>query len=178
MQHQRWMKEALEVAKCALKLKEVPVGCVLVYDNKQIVGRGHNMTNTSKNPTRHAELEAIDQALGWFAANHLDWLHDRQTQAKLTLYVTCEPCIMCISAMKLLNIDKCVYGCDNERFGGCGSVLELANGDANSTGMSVLKGVCAEAAIKLLQTFYTYENTNAPVPKSKQNRTVPDISDL
>ena len=59
--HTKWMSEALEVAKSALKLKEVPVGCIILDENETIIGRGHNMTNLKKNPTRHAEFESIDQ---------------------------------------------------------------------------------------------------------------------
>ena len=58
--HLKWMREALSVGKRALELKEVPVGCVIVYDELDtIIGHGHNLTNVSKNPTRHAEFEAI-----------------------------------------------------------------------------------------------------------------------
>ena len=57
--HLKWMKEALEVAKKALEFKEVPVGCVIVYNDATVIGKGHNLTNVLKNPTRHAEFEAI-----------------------------------------------------------------------------------------------------------------------
>ena len=61
MNHVKWMNEALDVAKSALSLKEVPVGCILLNEDETIIGRGHNMTNFKKNPTRHAEFESIDQ---------------------------------------------------------------------------------------------------------------------
>ena len=61
MSHLKWMKEALNVANKALAFKEVPVGCVIVYEDTSIIGQGHNLTNVLKNPTRHAEFEAIGE---------------------------------------------------------------------------------------------------------------------
>lgn len=164
----KWMKKALLVAKSALELKEVPVGCVLVYKNESIIGQGHNLTNLTKNPTRHSEFIAIDEALKWCSDRSLVW---QDVFKETTLYVTCEPCIMCASALRVVHISDCVYGCSNERFGGCGSVLNV-NDDANNAGpvLNVTKGVCSELAIKLLQAFYSNENPFAPEPKVKENR--------
>lgn len=168
-----WMNEALQVAKQALTVNEVPVGCVIVYDNQVVIGRGHNRTNLLKNPIRHAEFEAFDEALEWCRTNKLDQPAD-QILAQCVLYVTCEPCIMCASAIRKMGISSCVYGCNNERFGGCGSVLNIAVANSNDEGadLSVVKGICANKAINLLQTFYTQENPFAPNPKTKDNRKV------
>lgn len=170
MNHTKWMLEALEVAKSALKLKEVPVGCILLDEDDTIIGRGHNMTNLTKNPTRHAEFESIDQALQWCKDENKDW---KDVLSKTKLYVTCEPCIMCASALKLLNIKYWVYGCSNERFGGCGSVLDIAKNNEES--QTIIKGVCEQEAIKLLQCFYAESNPFAPEPRSKENRKKPKI---
>lgn len=171
--HLKWMNEALEVAKQALTVNEVPVGCVIVHDDQVIIGRGHNRTNLLKNPIRHAEFEAFDEALEWSRANKPDQSVE-QTLAQSVLYVTCEPCIMCASAIRKMGISACVYGCNNERFGGCGSVLNIASSVDRDEGadLSVVKGVCANKAINLLQTFYTQENPFAPNPKTKDNRKV------
>lgn len=175
----KWMKEALSVAKKALDLKEVPVGCVIVYENEKIIGRGHNLTNLLKNPTRHAEFQAIDEAFEWCRTNNSDW---KDAFASSVLYVTCEPCIMCASALRRVNLVNCVYGCSNERFGGCGSVLNISNTvnengeDANyGKNMTITKGICEDLAIKLLQSFYAFENPFAHEPKSKENRQKPDL---
>ncbi|CAF0829994.1 unnamed protein product [Brachionus calyciflorus] len=173
----KWMKEALNVGKKALDVKEVPVGCVIVYQDKEIIGRGHNLTNILKNPTRHAEFQAIDEAFEWCRKNEKNWLNVFE---QAVLYVTCEPCIMCASALRRVNLVNCVYGCSNERFGGCGSVLNIStsnNEELNfGKNMTITKGVCEDLAIKLLQSFYACENPFAVEPKSKENRTKPELN--
>lgn len=164
----KWMKKALTIAKKGLEAKEVPVGCVLVYQNETVIGEGHNLTNFTKNPTRHAEFVAIDQALEWCTQNKLDW---KNVFRNTTLYVTCEPCIMCTSALRQIGIGQCFFGCSNERFGGCGSVLNICNSnDSDDLSFQVVKGVEADLAIKLFQAFYSGENMAAPEPKCKKNR--------
>ena len=104
---------ALQEAEAALHAKEVPVGCVFVHPKHGLIGRGHNNTVASCNGTRHAELEAIDRMLreGRTAAD----------VAACTLYVTVEPCIMCGSALRQLQVSRVVFGCRNDKFGGCGA---------------------------------------------------------
>lgn len=174
--HTKWMMEALNVAKKALDLKEVPVGCIIVNENENIIGKGHNMTNILKNPTRHAEFQAIDEALEWCKTNGLEW---KSVLSKSFLYVTCEPCIMCASALRRVYLTNCVYGCSNERFGGCGSVLEISsskNGQNYGYDLKIIKGICEELSIKLLQSFYACENPFALEPKSKENRIRPELN--
>jgi tRNA-specific adenosine deaminase 2 len=174
----KWMRQALIVARNALNVKEVPVGCVIVHNDETIIGRGHNLTNLTKNPTRHAEWEAIDEAIAWCQQNSLN---SDQVLSSATLYVTCEPCIMCASALRLMNLKNCVFGCNNDRFGGCGGVLDLTSNEADpnvqnqGSDLVITKGVCADEAIKLLQLFYTCENPFAPEPRTKENRKKPDI---
>lgn len=171
-----WMKQALTIAKKGLDMKEVPVGCVLVYKNESIIGQGHNLTNLTKNPTQHAEFVAIDQALEWCFQKQLDW---KDVFKSTSLYVTCEPCIMCTSALRILNIAECVYGCSNERFGGCGSVLSLSSAGSNNHGSDfpVINGIYADSAINLLKAFYSNENPFSPNPKSKKNRTKIELNE-
>lgn len=168
------MSEALAVAKHALPLNEVPVGCILLTKDDLIIGKGHNLTNLTMNPTRHAEFNAIDEAMSWCADRQLNW---KDVFAECTLYVTCEPCIMCASALKLANIKTWVYGCSNERFGGCGSVLNIHKdkSEGNQNEVTVIKGIQEDLAIKLLQSFYACENPFASDPKPKTNRTKPII---
>lgn len=108
------MREALIMAEEALDAGEVPVGCVFVTNGKAIA-RARNRTNEWRNATLHAELEAID---------HL--LPRHRELADITLYVTVEPCVMCASALRQAGIGRVVYGCGNDRFGGCGSVLDVS----------------------------------------------------
>ena len=96
----------------------------------------------------------------------------------ITVYVTVEPCIMCASALQQLGIPLVIYGCANERFGGCGSVLNVTGTGTDcaeskavtSTGFKCISGLYAGEAISLLKQFYKGENPNAPFPKSKEGR--------
>ena len=114
----RFIDAAMEVAESALSVGEMAVGCVLVYRGA-IIAKGHNRTNEKRNATRHAELEAIDQLL----LEHPD--DGRQILKDCELYVSVEPCVMCAAALRLVHIKRVYYGCGNERFGGCGSVLSV-----------------------------------------------------
>ncbi|KAJ7419166.1 hypothetical protein WISP_55472 [Willisornis vidua] len=95
-----WMDQALDVAKEALEKGEVPVGCLLVYDG-EVIGRGRNEVNETKNATRHAEMVAIDQVLDWCKQHNRDYT---EVFPQLVLYVTVEPCIMCAAAVRLMSI--------------------------------------------------------------------------
>lgn len=109
------MKEALAEAQLALNMGEIPIGAVIEKDGK-IVGRGHNRTESSKDPTAHAEILAIRDA-----ANHLGgW-----RLLGCTLYVTTEPCSMCAGAIILARLAKVVIGTRDPKAGACGSVLDV-----------------------------------------------------
>ncbi|XP_069831140.1 tRNA-specific adenosine deaminase 2 isoform X2 [Dendropsophus ebraccatus] len=161
-----WMDKAFQMAQDALDNGEVPVGCLLVHD-QQIVGQGRNEVNETKNATRHAEMVAIDQALEWCEKNSKSSIEVFQNTI---LYVTVEPCIMCAGALRLLRIPLVVYGCRNERFGGCGSVLNVAEDDIPNTGapFKYIPGYKAEKAVEMLKTFYKQENPNAPKSKVRK----------
>jgi len=134
----------------------------------EVVASARNRTNELRNATRHAELEAIDSML---SDARLD-LPRPYALRDITLYVTVEPCIMCASALRQLGIKRVVYGCSNQRFGGCGGVMGV-NADIPHPvhpPYDALEGYGREEAIMLLRRFYITENTNAPVPKSKARR--------
>ena len=109
-----FMKEALKEAKKAYKKEEIPVGAVIVKDDK-VIGAGYNKKETSKSPVSHAEIEAIYEA----CKNTNDW---RLNGA--SLYVTAEPCIMCAGAILHARIDKVYFGVKETKFGG---VVSIAN---------------------------------------------------
>ncbi|XP_034017756.1 tRNA-specific adenosine deaminase 2 isoform X2 [Thalassophryne amazonica] len=155
----KWMDSAFHMAKDALGHGEVPVGCLLVYDN-QVIGRGQNEA------TRHAEMVALDQLLDWCRHSNLEV---RAVCEQTALYVTVEPCVMCAAALRLLRIPLVVYGCRNERFGGCGSVLDVSSADLPQTGSTFkcVSGHRADEAVDILKTFYKQENPNAPNPKTR-----------
>lgn len=119
--NEHFMRAALSEAENALRNREVPVGCVIRYNN-EIIAHGFNDVNRTKNATRHAELVAIDQLRQWCKVN--DQNIDDVVKSAI-LYVTTEPCIMCAAALRLYKFRNIVYGCPNERFGGCGSRLDV-----------------------------------------------------
>lgn len=172
-----WMKEALEMAKLALRHREVPVGCVVV-DGGCVVARGCNEVNVTVNATRHAELVAVDQLMRRvnLAGEKLD-----DTCSRCTLYVTVEPCVMCAHALRLIGLTRVVFGCHNERFGGCGSTMNIHNLPTSAPlespargkelpPLELTVGVCKKEAIALLQLFYEGENPNAPEHKMKRKQ--------
>ena len=164
--HVHWMQKAFQLAKDALNIGEVPVGCIFVYED-EIIATGRNEVNETKNATRHAELVAVDRVLRH--CSERSWDCTRVFQSSI-LYVTVEPCIMCAAALRNLNIPIVVYGCPNERFGGCGSVLKVDSDHLPSSEGPAFKsigGVLAEESVKLLKDFYRGENPNAPVSKKK-----------
>ncbi|KAM9196493.1 tRNA-specific adenosine deaminase 2 [Mergus octosetaceus] len=161
-----FMQRALDVARGALEVGEVPVGCLLVYEGR-VLGQGRNEVNETKNPTRHAEMVAIDQVLDWCQQNNKN--HE-EVFSNSVLYVTVEPCIMCAAAVRLMKIPRVVYGCQNERFGGCGSVLSISSDDMVDTGepFECMSGYYAKEAVELLKAFYRQENPNAPKSKVRK----------
>ncbi|KAH9950154.1 tRNA specific adenosine deaminase [Amylocystis lapponica] len=167
-EHLRWMRMAMTMAEEALAASEVPVGCVFIRDSK-VIAKARNRTNELRNATRHAELEAIDEIL---ADKTLTPVPTARPLATTTLYVTVEPCIMCASALRQMGIARVFYGCANERFGGCGSVLGVNGALAHPRhpAYEATGGYLREEAILVLRRFYITENSNAPAPKSKANR--------
>lgn len=176
-----FMRLAFAEAKGALARLEVPVGCVIVK-NGDVIGRGSNRTNETRNATRHAEMEAIDMVLSHrqqSSTTHNDNVSTEGFQ-QCDLYVTCEPCIMCASALSLLGFRKVYYGCGNDRFGGCGSVLDIHTDGCAPCGLSYdqaeahelqktkgfecVDGLMADEAVALFQGFYENGNQNAPRP--------------
>ncbi|EKX34987.1 hypothetical protein GUITHDRAFT_80172 [Guillardia theta CCMP2712] len=157
-----YMKIALREARQALKLGEVPVGCVVVFED-EIIAQGHNLGNTLYDGTRHAELIAIDS---------LVQNSDFRLLEGCEVFVTCEPCIMCASALGQLNVKRVVMGCRNLFFGGCGSVISInaksALGKCLERGFKCEWGVEEEAAIELLRIFYSGKNPRAPNPKFRR----------
>jgi tRNA(adenine34) deaminase len=142
--HQCFMQEALQEARLALQSAEVPVGAVVVVDHS-IVGRGRNQRRTLPDPTAHAEVLALRQA-----AQHLG--HWQLTAA--TLYVTLEPCIMCLGAAVLSRIRCLVYGCKDPKAGACGSQFDILGMRRLNHTFTVVDGVCEDAASAMLTGFF------------------------
>jgi tRNA(adenine34) deaminase len=142
--HERWMRVALDEAMRGAEEGEVPVGAVVVLDNR-ILGRGHNRTENTHDPTAHAEVLAIGaagEALG-------DW---RLTGADL--YVTLEPCAMCAGAVQLARFRRVIFGPRDPKFGGCGSVLNVLDQARLNHRVESIEGVLAEESRFVLRRFF------------------------
>lgn len=156
-----FMEDALLNAKEAFNRKEVPVGCVFIHQN-EIIARGSNQVNETKNATRHAEMICIDLVLSYCKEKNLD---ARKVFEEIIVVVTVEPCIMCAAALHNLRVKEIVFGCKNDRFGGTTviNVFELLQSTVKIVG-----GVRDSEAMELLKDFYKGENPSAPLPKTKR----------
>lgn len=150
---ERFMHEALALARQAASEGEVPVGCVIV-DGERIVGRGRNRRETSKNALSHAELEAIDEACRTLGGWRL-W--------RCTMYVTLEPCPMCAGAIINARIARVVYGARDAKAGSCGTLTDLFALPFNHKPL-VTAGFMEEEAATLLRDFFRELRAN-PTPK-------------
>jgi tRNA(adenine34) deaminase len=141
---ERYMREALKEAQRALELGEVPVGAVAVRDGV-IIARGHNLRETRRDPTAHAEMLALQQASqvlhGW-------------RLLRTTLYCTLEPCAMCAAAMVHARLPRLVYGAPDPKMGAAGSVLNLTASPLLNHSIEVTGGVLAEEAGAMLARFF------------------------
>jgi tRNA(adenine34) deaminase len=134
----------LKEAQKAFEEDEVPVGAVVVFKN-QIIGRGYNQTERLQDPTAHAEILAITAA-----ANALNsW---RLKDA--FIYSTIEPCIMCAGALVLARVKKIIFGARDEKFGGCGSVYNVAREKRLNHQIEITEGVMEKEARSLLKSFF------------------------
>ncbi len=138
------MKAALAHARKAYKLGEVPIGCVIVSEDK-IIGRGYNRRNTDKTPLAHAEITAIKRA----GKVMKDW---RLEGCKL--YVTLEPCQMCSGAIVQARIPEVIMAAENPKAGCAGSVMDILNNPEFNHQVSVKKGVLKEESSALLKKFF------------------------
>jgi tRNA(adenine34) deaminase len=143
-EHERWMRAALAEAELAAAEGEVPVGCVVVRDGR-VVGKGHNRTETLRDPTAHAEILAIGAA----ATAVENW-----RLAGCRVYTTVEPCLMCTGALVLARPELVVFGARDPKFGCLGSRYDVAADNRFNHRLSVVEGVLAEPSSRLLKLFF------------------------
>ena len=141
---EKYMKEAIKQAKRAEKLGEVPIGCVIVHEDR-IIGRGYNRRNTDKSTLSHAEITAIKRASKALD----DWRLE-----ECTLYVTLEPCQMCSGAIVQARIPRVVMACRNPKAGCAGSILNVLQMPEFNHQVEITEGVCAEACSLMLKNFF------------------------
>ena len=139
-----FMRQALREAEKAFETHEVPVGAILVRNN-QIIGRAYNQVKLLKDPTAHAEMIAITQGAETLKSEHL-----RQT----TLYVTLEPCPMCVGAIILARIERLVFGAREPKTGACGSKVHLLADAKWNHSFKITESVLEFESAALLQEFF------------------------
>lgn len=141
---EKFMKEAIRQARKAEKIDEVPIGCVIVYEDK-IIARGYNRRNIDKNTLAHAELSAIKKASKKLG----DWRLEG-----CTMYVTLEPCQMCAGAIVQARMDKVVIGSMNPKAGCAGSVLNLLQIAAFNHQVALETGILESECSSMLSDFF------------------------
>ena len=141
---EKYMKEAIRQAKKAYALEEVPIGCVIVYQDK-IIGRAYTRRTIDKNPLAHAELTAIRRA----SKKLNDWRLE-----ECTLYVTLEPCQMCSGAIVQARIKRVVVGCMNPKAGCAGSILNLLDMKEFNHQVELTTGVLEEQCSGMMKQFF------------------------
>lgn len=140
---EKFMQLALKEAEKSYKKGDVPVGAVLVFNNK-VIAKSHNKKETSKIATRHAEILVIEKSC--------KKLHTWRLE-ECTLYVTMEPCLMCAGAILQSRIKRLVYAVENSKFGFVGSIDKILN-DQNNHTVKVESGMCASESQQLLKEFF------------------------
>ena len=144
MSPEEFMLEALKEAEEALSIGEVPIGAVIEKDGI-IIGRGHNMTETAKDPTAHAEMLAIREAAqklgGWRLLG-------------CRMYVTTEPCSMCAGAMVLARIQKVCIGTLDPKTGACGSLMNILQDERLNHNVQIETGIMQQQCEKIMKSFF------------------------
>ena len=140
----RFMQAAIDAAEIAEENGDVPIGAVIVCENR-IIARAYNQREQLSDPTAHAEIIALTQA----AASFENWrLHG------CTIYVTLEPCPMCAGALVLARLDRLVFGCEDPKTGACGSLYNIVEDKRLNHRLNVTSGVLAEECSEQLQKFF------------------------
>jgi len=141
---EKWMKVAISEALLAMDENEVPVGAILVQENN-LITQAHNQPIKNNDPTAHAEIEVLRIA-GKKLQNY--------RLAKTTLYVTLEPCAMCLGAMIHARIERVVFGASDPKSGVCGSTIDLSSESIFNHQISVSGGVLEHECKNILQSFF------------------------
>jgi len=142
--HEKWMDQAFLEAEKAYNKKEVPVGAVIVFEDK-IIGRGHNLIETLQDPTAHAEMLAITAAANYLAHWRLE---------ETSIYVTLEPCPMCAGAILNSRIPNIIFGAFDERFGACGSVTNVLKNNGLNIPVNVIPGILQSKCLSIIKDFF------------------------
>lgn len=157
---EHYMKEALREAQRAREVEEVPIGAVVVY-NHEIIARAHNLRETSKSPSAHAEFLAMQQA---------SEVLDRWRLFDCSVYVTLEPCLMCAGLMLNARVDRCVFATRDPKAGALGSLYDVSHDVRLNHEFEVCEGVLADDASLLLKEFFKARRAEAQAIKRARVR--------
>ncbi len=157
-EHEKWMEFAFKEAEQAYKRKEVPIGAVIILDNR-IVGRGYNQMETLRDPTAHAEIIAITAAASQLDNHRLE---------NCTMYVTLEPCAMCAGAIVLARIPQLVYGAADPKSGACGTLYNIVQDERLNHRVQLIRGVLEPKCSGILKDFFGKVRSNE-MKKPKPN---------
>jgi tRNA(adenine34) deaminase len=145
VKHTEFMELAIEEAEKAGQKDEVPVGAVLVSETGDILARAHNQTITRADPSAHAEILALRHAAKKVSNYRL---------VNTILYVTVEPCIMCMGAIVHARVSKLVYGSKDPKWGAAGSLYDFAKDARLNHRIEVVEGICSKRCGRLMQDFF------------------------
>ncbi len=155
--HERWMEFAFKEAEQAYKRKEVPIGAVIIFENR-IIGRGYNQTEALRDPTAHAEIIAITAAASQLDNHRLE---------NCTLYVTLEPCPMCAGAIVQARIPTLVFAASDPKAGACGTLFNIVQDKRLNHRVELVKGVLEDKCSAILKDFFAKVRTD-DMPKPRR----------
>ncbi len=142
---EKWMLLAIEVARRALAIDEIPIGAVVIGKDGVLLGTGHNLTITNSDPTAHAEIVALRAAAAKIGNYRL---------TGTTVYTTIEPCAMCAGALVNARVARLVFGAHDERFGGVETHFGIGKGTELNHRIEIESGLLADDCRTLMQTFF------------------------
>jgi tRNA(adenine34) deaminase len=148
--HIEFMKVAITEAEKARKMGEIPIGAVLVADNKKVLAAEHNQTITLNDPTAHAEILALRSAAAKMGNYRL---------LNTTLYVTVEPCPMCMGAAIHARVSRLVFGTRDPKWGAAGSLYNFASDHRFNHQPEIIEGICKDECKTLMQNFFRSKRT-------------------
>ena len=143
-QNEIWMNQALKEAEKAFEKNEVPIGAVIVFENR-VIAKAYNQVETLKDPTAHAEIIAITAAASYLSSKVL---------LGCSMYVTLEPCSMCAGAIVLAKIEALFFGSFDSKSGACGSVLNITNNKSLNHQLSVTGGILDDKCSGIIRSFF------------------------
>ncbi|MBK9331482.1 MAG: nucleoside deaminase [Ignavibacteria bacterium] len=142
--HEFFMNYAYREAEIAYEQQEIPVGCVIVFQNS-IIAKSHNQTEMLKDPTAHAEILAITSAAEYLQSKQL---------VGCSMYVTLEPCAMCAGAVVLSKTENLFFGAFDNKSGACGSVMNITNNKDLNHKCNVTGGILDDKCREILRSFF------------------------